>query len=208
MADITIAGLPVQTTNLAASDILHISVGGVNKQITASLIAQSISTLLGITAFGSSFIQSADAQAARDTLELNKAIVDWSSTTSYAVGNLAKDATTGAVYQSILAPNLNNALTDTNYWKIWDVTVSKLNFTPKTATISSGAITVSGSSYIIVDTEGGAATDDLDTINGGNDGDILILRSTDNARNITIKHLGGNIRTDTQEDITLDLSSD
>ena len=42
---------------------------------------------------------------------------------------------------------------------------NKLNTQPNTATISSGAITYTGA-YMVVDTEGAAATDDLDTISG------------------------------------------
>jgi hypothetical protein len=95
-----------------------------------------------------------------------------------------------------------------NNINIKDVIINNtLNTQPNAATISGGAIDYTGANMVI-DTEGGAASDDLDTINGGKNGDILIIRSTANARNITIKHLGGNISTNTQEDITLDLSSD
>ena len=59
-------------------------------------------------------------------------------------------------------------------------------------TISSGAITVT-SSFHRVDTEGDAATDDLDTINGGKVGQILVLRSTNSTKDTTVKHATGNI---------------
>lgn len=58
--------------------------------------------------------------------------------------------------------------------------------------IASGSITVTHS-YHIVDTEGGAATDDLTNINGGVDGQILVIRSLTFSRDITIKHNAGNI---------------
>ena len=45
-----------------------------------------------------------------------------------------------------------------------------------------------------VDTQGGAGTDDLDTINGGNAGDILILGSVNSARNIVLKDNTDNLR--------------
>jgi hypothetical protein len=61
-----------------------------------------------------------------------------------------------------------------------------------TATISGGVITATAS-YMIIDTESAAAADDLDTINGGSDGAILILRSTDSARDITVKDGTGNL---------------
>ena len=69
---------------------------------------------------------------------------------------------------------------------------NKLNTQPNTATISSGAITYTNT-YMVVDTEASASTDDLDTINGGSVGDILIIRQENDGRDITFKHAGGNI---------------
>lgn len=87
-----------------------------------------------------------------------------------------------------------------------DVVVSKLlKLTPTTATIASGAITVT-SSYMIIDTEGAAATDDLDTINGGEDGARLILVSANSARDVVVKNNTGNIRCGA--DFTLNTTSD
>lgn len=60
------------------------------------------------------------------------------------------------------------------------------------STISSGVITAT-KSYMRVDTEAGAATDNLDTINGGSDGDILILKQTSGSRDVTVKDSTGNI---------------
>lgn len=68
-------------------------------------------------------------------------------------------------------------------------------------TIASGAITVTGSHHT-VDTESDASTDDLDTINGGNTGDILLLEPVNSARTIVVKHGSDNIRTGA--DVTLD----
>lgn len=62
-------------------------------------------------------------------------------------------------------------------------------------TIASGAITVAEYSLYSVDTEGGAATDDLDTINGGSyDGQILVLRAANSARDVVLKDGSGNLR--------------
>ena len=52
-------------------------------------------------------------------------------------------------------------------------------------TIAAGAVTATRSHHF-VDTEGGAASDTLDTINGGTDGDLLLLRTVDSARTVTI----------------------
>ena len=64
--------------------------------------------------------------------------------------------------------------------------------TGSTLTISGGVITVT-ESFHRIDTEGGAATDNLDTINGGSPGDLLILASFSNARDPTLKDATGNL---------------
>jgi hypothetical protein len=59
-------------------------------------------------------------------------------------------------------------------------------------TISSGAVTAT-KNYHTLDTEGGAGTDDLDTINGGSDGQLLILRDDADGRDVTAKDGTGNL---------------
>ena len=59
-------------------------------------------------------------------------------------------------------------------------------------TISSGAVTATRN-YHTLDTEGGAGTDDLDTINGGSDGQLLILRDDADGRDVTAKDGTGNL---------------
>ena len=58
--------------------------------------------------------------------------------------------------------------------------------TPEILTMTDGEITATGS-YIAVDTEAGASSDELFTIHGGEDGDILILRSANNSRTVILK---------------------
>lgn len=68
-------------------------------------------------------------------------------------------------------------------------------------TIASGAIDIRQStgsrtqrhSSAAVDTESAAATDDLDTISGGIDGQILVLRATDATHTVVVKNGTGNI---------------
>lgn len=73
-------------------------------------------------------------------------------------------------------------------------------------TISTGAITVN-SNLMLVDTEGGAATDDLDTLNGGMyAGQTVILQAANSTRDVVIKDGTGNIRTN--GDFTLSHSDD
>jgi hypothetical protein len=59
-----------------------------------------------------------------------------------------------------------------------------------------------------LDTEGAASTDDLDTINGGADGDILILSTLNSARDVVVKHGTGNIFLGSSADKTLNTLSD
>lgn len=77
-----------------------------------------------------------------------------------------------------------------------------LNLTTQSATIASGSVAAVGSNMTL-DTEGGAASDDLDTITGGNSGDMLIIRTTADARDIVVKHSTGNIKLNGAADLTL-----
>lgn len=69
--------------------------------------------------------------------------------------------------------------------------------------IASGAITIARSAHW-VDTEATAASDDLDTINGGTAGRLLFLGAAHDARTVVVKHGTGNILCVGNADITLD----
>jgi hypothetical protein len=60
-------------------------------------------------------------------------------------------------------------------------------------TIASGVVTKTGS-YHRIDTESDASTDDLDTINGGTEGDILVLSPQTGARDVVVKDNTGNMQ--------------
>lgn len=82
--------------------------------------------------------------------------------------------------------------------------VTLLNFEDATElTISSGAVTAT-QSYHTVDTEGDAASDNLDTISGGSEGDVLIIRAANTARTVVLTDGVGNIYTSDGNSITLD----
>jgi|GEM_PF-3691093 len=72
-------------------------------------------------------------------------------------------------------------------------------------TIADGAITPDRASHII-DTEGDAENDNLETINPANfkAGDILLLYPANDDRGVTIKHNVGNIQTPSEKDFELD----
>jgi hypothetical protein len=70
-------------------------------------------------------------------------------------------------------------------------------------TIATGAVTITQSNHTI-DTEGDAASDDLDTISGGATGDVLYLRAANDARTVVLKHGTGNIQLYGEADVELD----
>ena len=86
--------------------------------------------------------------------------------------------------------------------------IGKINIgSASTSTIVTGAITISKSIHY-VDTEGAAATDDLDNIYGGTDGDIIFLRALTDTRTVVLKHNTGNLRLNGSVDFSLDDARD
>ena len=81
---------------------------------------------------------------------------------------------------------------------------------PTELTISGGAVTVSKTNRMIwytIDTEGDAATDDLDTINGGSPGQFLLIQPEDSARTVVCKH-GAALPLQRQADCTMNNVAD
>lgn len=62
-----------------------------------------------------------------------------------------------------------------------------------TLTIAAGVVSVGLFSYYPIDTEAAAATDELDTINGGTAGQIIVLRAATSTRDVVVTEVG-NIR--------------
>lgn len=84
--------------------------------------------------------------------------------------------------------------------------VNRLRLLNKTElTIASGAVTATRGFHTI-DTESDAASDDLDTVNGGEDGDVLVIRANHTDRTVVAKDGTGNLALN--GDCTLDASSD
>lgn len=107
------------------------------------------------------------------------------------INNEPNTIITGAAFYNVSNPVASSTLLLTANE---GVSTPKLLLTPQSSvlTIASGAITVTDSVYR-VDTEAAAATDDLDTINGGSDGYVLILRTSVNSRDVTLKDGTGNL---------------
>lgn len=77
---------------------------------------------------------------------------------------------------------------------------------PVSVTIASGVLTISSGGNFKVDTEAAGASDDLDTINGGSDGQLIILRAANSARTVVVKDGAGNIKS--EGDMSLDNAED
>ena len=65
--------------------------------------------------------------------------------------------------------------------------------TGTTLTIATGAVTIT-TSFHAIDTESAAASDDLDTISGGQTGQVLYLHAANGARDVVFKDGTGNLK--------------
>lgn len=74
---------------------------------------------------------------------------------------------------------------------------------PSELTIAAGAVTKTKSTHVI-DTQDDDPSDDLDTISGGTEGDLLAIMAAHTDRTVVVKHGTGNIQTFDGADITLD----
>jgi hypothetical protein len=99
---------------------------------------------------------------------------------------------------------LGSAKRDINFAGFKAYGVKSIDFSDfSELTIASGAITVTQACHT-VDTQGDAASDDLDTINGGTNGMLLFIRPENDARTVVVKHGTGNIWISGGADVTLD----
>lgn len=84
-----------------------------------------------------------------------------------------------------------------------------LSGSPTALTIATGAVTLTNNSgSYVLDTEGGAATDDLDTISGGQNGQIIWLNTANSSRDVTLTSGVGNIVNPTGLSIILGNTND
>lgn len=103
----------------------------------------------------------------------------------------------GPLSSSAVILTANELLAHQNNMKNGVQGFDALKFMSSTATLASDTLALAVlnvTRYITVDTEGAAATDNLSTITGGSDGQMLLLYSANAARVITVKHSTGNIR--------------
>ena len=116
----------------------------------------------------------------------------WTSITDLATG----DKVTETIWDDQVKGNLEHLYAKFDTGFIWENAATEL-------TIASGVITVTAPLHTI-DTESDAASDDLDTINGGTAQEEILLVAANTARTVVMKHGTGNIRTPDGNDISLD----
>jgi hypothetical protein len=105
---------------------------------------------------------------------------------------LATDADGGVRLDHLEVGNTTGAVEGEVRAAVGLVTVGWVRLIATNVTISGGVITATAS-HLVVDTEGGGATDNLDTINGGATGDILVMESAATARDVVCKDGTGNL---------------
>jgi hypothetical protein len=135
--------------------------------------------------------------AALERQEIPEPLSDHTLLSNIGTNTHAQIDTAIAAYNSHAASSavhgVSGAVVGTNNTQtLANKTLAKLLFARTDLVIASDAITVT-SAYHRVDTEGGAATDNLSTISGMAVGQVVILASTASARDITVKHGTGNI---------------
>lgn len=88
--------------------------------------------------------------------------------------------------------------------KSGSATIEKLVVFPPTELTISGGVVTATQTWHTVDTESDDATDDLNTINGYTNGQILLIQPNIATRTIIVKHGTGNISCNNHTDFTMD----
>ena len=116
-----------------------------------------------------------------------------------------------SVHQALQNPILPNGQFSPAFIRLLNAMISDRNINTGPAqpiTIAGGVISIDRRfSYYSVSVETGSS-DNLDTINGGNEGDLLLLKAADGTKTIVLKDGTGNIITAGSSDLSLDDDDD
>lgn len=128
--------------------------------------------------------------------------------TAFAVDGSTGDASFGGDVAVAGTMTVAGDLNVTGDMALAGLVLSNLDLgTATELTISGGAVTKT-QSYHTIDTQGDAASDDLDTISGGADGELLLVRPASAARTVVLKHNTGNLFNPAGEDVSLAEATD
>jgi hypothetical protein len=109
---------------------------------------------------------------------------------SEGAGAPSPTQTDGTTWEIVLAEasiTTGGVITITDKRNFATSPLSLLYLPLRTVTIASGEIEISGSGVYIVDTEGAAASDILDTISGGEGGETITIRNANSSRIVQIQ---------------------
>ena len=178
-----------------------------------------LSTGVGISLAGT--MTNADVDIQNNTLadltgaaiSLGVAVKRFEIQTNIIDGCTTAFVTNGAAEHSIIVDNNGNGTTGawtkngTYSGGAWYARnrLPSSSVTVRTLTIAAGVVEIFGEWHYI-DTEGLAATDDLDTINGGREGDVISIRAADSNRTVVMKDSTGNLQLNS--DFALDNAQD
>lgn len=136
-------------------------------------------------------------------MTLNRTLLSLILTVALGSGTiLGQEVVTDFTEQGLTTLNeeLRKTATGLDNVETWTGTKSSV-----AVSISGGVISVS-QTFVSVDTEADAASDDLNTINGGTEGNLLIVIAENAARTVVLKDGTGNLKL--AGDCTLDNSED
>lgn len=203
---ITSSGQTIDTSNTqvvkAVADYAAVSTFYADSGTANSYVLSAIGSRLAPNAYSEGMeirFRATNANTGASTVNVGglgvKNIKQGDGSTDVAAGDISPNFDTRARYDGTVF-RLSNVS------DVGNLTINgKFNTTPVTETISSGAITYSGAA-IQVNGEGGAA-DVLTTINGGSEGDRVLLRKLNTSGDITIEDGTGNIFLEPSNDVQL-----
>jgi hypothetical protein len=175
---------PTFTGTVTAPTFAGALTGNASTATTAAKVANALTRGTHLT--GSNYDGAAATTWAVDATNLNTAskVVARDASGNFAAGTITASLT-GNVTGNVGATTVTASGT---------VTAARYATTAgATLTIAAGVVTVTNGIHA-VETEGAAATDDLDTVNGGVAGMILILRAVSSVRDVVLKDGTGNLR--------------
>lgn len=196
-------GTDVQAFDAALQSIADLTTAADRMIFTTAADVYDVTTL---TSFARSILDDADASAVRSTIgtvigtdvQAQSSDLDTYVSNPLTANELQQlqniDSVTISNTQWGFVGGLDQALATTDDVTFNDVTSSgdvsvggKFNLgTPTELTIAANAVTIT-KSYHSLDTEGGVPSDDLITINGGEDGDIVTMFLEDGGREVTVR---------------------